>query len=283
MKASAFALPISHLEDNSMAEPRDTWSKAQIIASILTPILLFIFGFTISTRQKKLEDAQSQYQKDTDNVRQKAEDDQKSIDRVVGSVKDLNSDKPTEQLVAIQLLSIELDKAKKDFHLELLASALPTLVKLSTCNRDPKDPVQLQASTLLNAVSAGTTFSIPKDIKCSEDPTVASIFIQIQDSDQSAPAKLIQASFATDKTVKVEGIELVKNAGPASTEVRYFRLVKTEGDGTLATRVAETLKSLGVSDAHAVPVNLSAPKFNSIRPKQLEIWFGRGPLNVKGV
>lgn len=82
-----------------MAEPRDGWAKMDILAKILTPVVIFGLGTWYNVNQNR------------------ATESQKVSDRIVSLVKSLSSDRVQERKAALALLQHE--KAKPPIELWL--------------------------------------------------------------------------------------------------------------------------------------------------------------------
>lgn len=247
-------------EDEHMPEQRDRWSKLDIIAGILTPILIFSFGTIISIQQHRSDEAQ------------------KIADRVADLVKSLNSDRPNEQLTAIALLRLEKQRHPNEVPDELLSRAVPVLVNLAVNDRNAQ--VSQQAQQLVSEVATNIAQADPSVAQATQNVTnelkniPARVYIQIGDEKQSDAAKAIQSKLR-ENDFNVPGIERVGNV-PRATEVRYFR--NDEKDE--ANRIVALLLSSNVPDAQAKYIS-GFENSKTLRPRQYEIWFSPAALGER--
>lgn len=234
-----------------MADLRDNWSKISIVASVLTPILLFAFGTLYSVQQDRMEEAQ------------------KSADRVTTLVKDLNSDKPNEQLMAILLLRREKQRHPEAVPDELLAGAVPALVNVAV--NDKNAEVSKQAQQLVTEVTAKADPAFAESVKSSVENLLARVYVHIRSEEQRNLAKQISNKLE-EKDLTVPGIERV-DSGPNTTELRYFR----QNEATEVNDLVDLLHTLNVPDAQ--------PKYmtgyensKNMRLRHYELWFSPSAL-----
>lgn len=235
-----------------MAESRDGWAKIDILAKVLTPIMLFLLGTMYSYYQSKAAEAQ------------------KTADRVATLVKSLNSDKSDEKLTAIFLLKREKQKHPDEVPDELLASAVPTLVNIAVNDRNAE--VSKQASQLVTEVTSKTDKSFSESVNKQVENLPARVYFHIQDEAQRSDAKQIENRLE-EKDLIVPGIERV-NRGPTATELRYFR--KSEEAG--ANEIITLLHQLSITDAKAKYI-AGYEDSSSIRPRHYELWFSLNALS----
>ena len=98
------------------------------------------------------------------------------------------------------------------------------------------------------------------------------VYLQILDNDQRPQAKVV-SDVLTRKGFKVQGIQWIRLpvTGINKTQVRYFRPDFADE----AKQIAALLQQAGVSEATAVPLNLSADT------GQIEVWFPRDAFPQK--
>ncbi|MDQ1636830.1 MAG: hypothetical protein QOF62_169 [Pyrinomonadaceae bacterium] len=233
-----------------MSDSRDSWSKVDIVAGVLTPILIFAFGVMYGSRQQKADEAQ------------------KSADRVASLVKDLNSDKPKEQLMAIVLLRREKQKHPEEVPDELLAGAVPALVNIAVNDRNAE--VSKQAQQFVTEVTANGDPALAASVKSSVENLPARVYIHIRDEKQRDAARQIEGKLE-EKDLNVPGIERL-DTGPNTTELRFFRR-DDEGE---VNEIVNLLNSLNV-DAKAKYVE-GYENSKAMRPKHYELWFSPSAL-----
>ena len=234
-----------------MADPRDTWSKVSIVASMLTPILIFAFGTLYSVQQDRMEEAQ------------------KSADRVTTLVKDLSSDNPNEQLMAIFLLRREKQKHPEEVPDELLAGAVPALVNVAV--NDTNAEVSKQAQQLVTEVTAKADPSLAESVKSSVESLKARVYIHIRGEEQRNAARQISNELE-EKDLNVPGIERV-DSGPNTTELRYFR----QNEATEVNGLVDLLHSLNVPDAQSKYIP-GYENSKAMRLRHYELWFSPSAL-----
>ena len=234
-----------------MAETRDNWSKISIVASVLTPILIFAFGTVYSVQQDRMEQAQ------------------KSADRVTTLVKDLNSDKPNEQLMAIFLLRREKQKHPEEVPDELLAGAVPALVNVAV--NDKNAEVSKQAQQLVTEVTAKADPSLAQSVKSSVENLKARVYVHIRDEAQRDLARQISDRLE-EKDFNVPSIERL-DTGPNATELRYYR----QNEAAEVNGLVDLLRTLNVPDARSkyMPDHENS---TNIRPRHYELWFSPSAL-----
>lgn len=237
-----------------MPEPRDRWSKIDIVSGILTPLLIFIFGTLISIQQHQTDESQ------------------KIADRVANLVKSLNSDKPGEQLTAIALIRLEKQRHPKEVPDELLSGAVPALVDLAINDRNPE--VSKQAQQLVSEVTTNIAKSDPtlaQNVKDNVQNIPARVYIHIRDEKQRDAAKLI-GNKLEEEDFNVPGIERL-SVGPGTSELRYFR--GSDKDG--AERIVGLLHGLNLPDAQAkyIPGHENS---KAMRDKHYELWISATAL-----
>lgn len=234
-----------------MADPRDKWSKFDIVAGILTPVFIFVFGALISYQQHKADEAA------------------KSADRVISLVKDLKSDKPEEQLTAILMLRREQKKHPEEVPDELLTSAVPTLVNIAVNDRNAE--VSKQARQFVTEVTANGDPALADSVKSNVQNLPARVYIHIRDEKQRDAARQIENKLE-EKDLNVPGIERL-DTGPNTTELRFFRQNEAgEVDG-----VVNLLHTLNVPDAKAKYVP-GYENSKAMRIRHYELWFSPSAL-----
>lgn len=237
-----------------MAETRarDMWEKIDIVAKIMTPVVLFALGTLYNLHQNKLTESQ------------------KVADRVTSLVKSLSSDKVDERKAALALLKYERARNPNAVPDELLSIALPALVQIA--KTDPNAEIAQAAQKLAKDVVGNTGVDLDADVKSQVDKEQGRIYMHIRNEGQRNTAKVILEKL-DKKGFATPGIELV-NVGPgAQTEVRFFR----KSEETEANEIAAFLKGLNVSDAATAYV----PGFENstaLRTRHYEIWFSPNSL-----
>ena len=237
-----------------MAETRtrDMWDKIDIVAKIMTPVVLFALGTLYNLHQNKLTESQ------------------KVADRVTSLVKSLSSEKADERKVALALLKYERAKNPNAVPDELLSLALPTLVQIA--KTDPNAEIAQAAQKLAKDVVGNTGVDLDADVKSQVDKEEAHIYMHIRNEAQRNTAKVILDKL-DKKGFATPGIELV-NIGPAAqSEVRFFR----RSEEAEANEIANFLKGMNVPDA----VSSYKPGYEnstSLRSRHFEIWFSPNSL-----
>ena len=206
-----------------MREPKDWWDKTDIVAKVLVPVVVATLGATY-TWQQHLKD-----------------DSQKSTDRGITLGKSLSRDNPREQQFAMVMLRNEKEKYPANVPNDLLAVALPPLLRLAATA--PTQDVAANAKQLAIDLSANT--NVADSVKKSVERTPARIYFHIRDEAQrataDADARQLQSRLGDDFVVP--GVERVAS-GPGRTELRYFRMI----DEPEAIRIDEVLKEIGVEN-----------------------------------
>lgn len=237
-----------------MAETRtrDLWDKIDIMAKIMTPVVLFALGTLYNLHQNKITESQ------------------KVADRVTSLVKSLSSDKADERKAALALLKYERARNPNAVPDELLSIALPTLVQIA--KTDPNAEIAQAAQKLAKDVVGNTGVDLDADVKSQVDKDQARVYLHIRTENQRNTAKVILEKLDR-KGFATPGIELV-NLGPgAQSEVRFFR----KNEEAEANEIANLLKGMNVSDA----VTKYYPGFEnstSLRSRHYEIWFSPNSL-----
>ncbi|MBS1788619.1 MAG: hypothetical protein JST85_12900 [Acidobacteria bacterium] len=232
-----------------MAETRtrDLWDKIDILAKIMTPVVLFALGTLYNLHQNGITESQ------------------KVADRVTSLVKSLSSDKVDERKAALALLKYERSKNPNAVPNELLSIALPALVQIA--KTDPNAEVAQAAQKLAKDVVGNTGVDLAADVKNQVDQEQARVYMHIRNENQRNTARVILEKLAR-KGLNMPGIELV-NFGPTDqTELRFFR----KSEEAEANEIAGFLKELNITDA--VPKYF--PGFEnstSLRSRHYEIWF----------
>src|SRR5215204_1783663 len=234
-----------------MAEQRDSWSKIQIIAGVLTPVLIAAFGSLISYQQGKASEAQ------------------KTADRVTNLVKSLHSEKSGERLTAILLLQREKQKHPDEVPDELLAGIVPTLVNVALNDRNPE--VSKQAQALVTEVTEkAQDKSLAENVKKNVTNLPARVYIHIRNESARTVAKHIQDTLS-ENAFNVPGIELM-DVGPETNEVRFFR----RSEEVEANRIQKLLQTvIGRVETKYVPGFEDSP---SMRARHFEVWLA--PRNL---
>ncbi len=228
-----------------MPEQRDWYDKTDLVAKILTPVVIFLLATIYSCQQKKIDV------------------EQKSLDRVTNLAKNLSSDKPAEQKVALALITQEKQLHPDLIPNEILAAALPQVLQLATNAENPE--VAAQAQKL--ALDLGENTNIAQDIKTSIANIPPRIYMQIPDENLRDQAGEIKRKLESLGYV-VPGIERVRSA-PGPTQVKYFK----KGEEREAHTIATQLNDLGVTDASEIYIQGFEDSKN-MRSRHYEIWFG---------
>ena len=229
-----------------MTEARDGWSKIDIIAGIMTPILIAGFGTAFSWQQHKADEAQQ------------------TANRVAGLVRDLSSDRPEVKLAVLTLLSREREKHPEEVPEVLLASTAPTLVSLY--KNDSNAEVARAAQQLVKDLSVKTEPALASSVAQPVEQ-ISRVFIHVQSEDQREMARQIQAKLEVDGYVVPSIVPVT--VGPRSPELRYLRRAEEKEAAQIATRV----NSLNLVDLR--PKYLDGYEDSkTLRPKTYELWFG---------
>jgi len=232
-----------------MAETRtrDKWAKIDILAKIMTPVVLFAMGTLYNMHQNRIAEAQ------------------KVADRVTSLVKSLSSDKVEEQKAALALLKYEKSKNSAAMPDEFLNNVLPALMQIAKTHKNAEvaQAAQQLARDVVSNGDPGLVTAIHQQAG-SEQPRV---FIHIRDEGQRSDARRI-GSWLEDRGHIVPDFEKA-NLGPTdATEVRYFRKAEEQE----ANEIASLLKTWSVPDARAVYF----PGFETsklARTRTFEVWF----------
>jgi hypothetical protein len=235
-----------------MPEERDWYDKTDLAAKILTPIIIFLLGATYSYQQSK------------------ADQEQKSMDRVISLTKNLTSGNPGEQQVALALIAREKQLHPDLIPNELLAVALPEVVRVAINSSNPETAEQAKKV----AVDLSANTNLAQDVQTSVENVSPRIYIHIPEEGLRDEAKQIESRLEALNYI-VPGIEKVSSS-PSGAEVRYFK--KTEEPE--ARKLAQQLRDLGVSDAKEAYVSGSEVS-TKIRPRHFEIWFGPNSFSAK--
>ena len=233
-----------------MAETRtrDLWDKVDILAKIMTPVVLFALGTLYNLHQNKITESQ------------------KVADRVTSLVTSLSSDKVDERKAALALLKYERSKNPNQVPDELLAIALPALVQIA--KTDPNPEVAQSAQILAKDVVGNTGVDLDADVKSQVDKEEARIYMHIRNESQRNSAKVILDKL-DKKGFATPGIELV-NFGPANqSEVRFFR----RSEEAEANEIAGFLKGMNISDTITTMYFPGFEDSKSLRHQHFEIWF----------
>lgn len=229
-----------------MPETRDTWSKVNIVAGVLTPLLIFVFGTVYGYQQNKAGEAQ------------------KTADRVATLVKSLHSEKPDERLTAIFLLKREREKHPEEVPDELLAGAVPALVNIAVNDRNAE--VSKQAQQLVTEVTAKADATLGESVKKNVENVSARVYIHIREETQREAARKIELKLE-EKELNVPGIEKL-DTGPNTSELRFFR--KSEADEV--NGIVQLLRALNVSDIEAKYIP-GYENSTAMRPRHYELWL----------
>lgn len=236
-----------------MAETRtrDLWDKIDILAKIMTPVVLFTFGTLYNMHQTKINEAQ------------------KASDRVASLVKSLSSPNIEERKTALALLNYEKSKHPGAVPDDLLTNILPALVQLAKSEKDAdvaKTAEKLAKDVVAN-VEPGLVTAVQNQV--ADDP--GRIFMHILDEGQRSDARRI-AGQLEDKGYHVPVSEKV-TAVPALTEVRFFHSEEVKE----ATDLAATLQGLGVAEAK-VSDHSGSKNASRVRKRTFEVWFSSKSL-----
>jgi hypothetical protein len=229
-----------------MNEPRDGWSKAEIICTalgaIVLPAALFVVGNRLTTQQESAAEAGRQ------------------AERLTALLQPLASENPRERRLAIEVIGYL--GQNRQLPMELLQ------VLLNIARTEPDSGVAQDVSQALARVEQGNPSLAPliqKDLKSLQ----ARLYFHIDTESQRAAAQTLATQIAS-----VQGLDLVvpgieRVAWRNRSELRFFK--KT--DQQEAARIVQDLRRFGA----AVSVrDLSARYEGSdrIRPRHFELWLG---------
>ena len=237
-----------------MAESRtrDLWDKVDIVAKIMTPVVLFALGTLYNLHQNKVTESQ------------------KVADRVTSLVKSLSSDKTDERKAALALLKYERARNPNAVPDELLSIALPALVQIA--KSDPNAEVAQAAQNLAKDVVGNTGVDLAADVKSQVDKEQARVYTHIRNESQRNTAEIIRGRL-DKKGYNTPGIEVV-NIGPSTQpEVRFFR----KSEEKEANEIAAFLKELNVTDVTTKYVS-GYEDSTQLRSRHFEIWFSPNSL-----
>ncbi|MEK7830889.1 MAG: hypothetical protein AAB401_07380 [Acidobacteriota bacterium] len=226
---------------------RDLWDKIDILAKIMTPVVLFVFGTLYNMHQNRVAESQ------------------RAADRVASLVKSLSSQNVEERKTVLALLSYESSKNPAAVPEDLL------LVLIQLAKTDRNAEVAQSAGQLAKAVISDADTELMNVVhqQVSSDP--GRIFMHILDEGQRSDARRIAGRFE-DKGYYVPVSEKV-SAVPSVTEVRFFHSDEAHEAG----EIVSLLQSLGLADAKVNDQSgsKSAPR---VRKRTFEIWFSANSL-----
>lgn len=238
-----------------MAETRtrDLWDKIDILAKIMTPVVLFTFGTLYNMHQTKINEAQ------------------KASDRVMSLVKNLSSPNIEERKTALALLNYEKSKHPGAVPDDLLTNILPALVQLAKTEKNSE--VAQSAEKLAKDVVANVEPGLVAAVNQQVAETPGRIFMHILDEGQRSDARRIAGRFE-DKGYYVPLSEKV-NAVPAITEVRFFHHEEAQE----AEEMVSLLRTLGVAEVK-VSDHSGSKNASRVRKRTFEIWFSSKSLRL---
>jgi hypothetical protein len=229
-----------------MDEPRDLWSKAEIICTalgaIVLPMALFVVGNRLTAQQEAAAEAGRQ------------------AERLTALLQPLASENARERKLAIEVMGYL--GQNKQLPVELLQ------VLLNIAKTEPDSSVAQDVSQAIARVERANPdlrTLIQSDLKTQQ----ARLYFHINDESQRSPAQTLATQIANGQglDVLVPGIERVN--GPDRSELRFFK--KT--DQAEAARIAQALARLGT----AVSVKDLSARYESsdrIRTRHFELWLG---------
>jgi hypothetical protein len=231
-----------------MGETRDGWGRAEVIiggigalGSIAIPVMLFVVGNAISTRQA--EDSARQLQADR-------------VERMLGHLASTNPDERrlavkvvkyfsgTEQAFPEALIPILIEVASSDAQEDVAASASLALEKVA---KGAAGPIASAAQTGLSTLPPRLNVRAATD-----DARVA-----------AASATVAQSDVVLTKQQTASPAEV-----PQGTELRFFRAE----DRIQAQQLAGKLAQRGI---RASVVDLSAKKEGPSRPRNFDLVMGK--------
>jgi HEAT repeat protein len=229
-----------------MGEPRDRWSKAEILLSALgalvMPVVVLIVGQWLTAQQQMMADATRQ------------------AERLTSLLPPLASDNPRERRLAIEVAGYLAQSGQLPLEL------VPALVNIVGTDGNAKT-AQAASQALANVEQANPQLreQIQSDIKAFP----ARLYFHIGNEAQREAARRLASAVRTSlgQELVVPGIEKVP--GPSQSELRFFKKAERQD----AEKIAETLRAMGV------PVevrDLSARYEGSpqVRPQHFELWLG---------
>jgi hypothetical protein len=231
-----------------MPEQRDSWSRIEIGARILTPLVIFGLGIWFNIHQQS---------KDAVDIR---------TQRYMEFGKMLSSDKALERTLALSMFEIERVRHLGDVPDELLSIAIPQLVALAST--DPNADVAKRAQQLALDLSKNTRYAELVVGKVVRAPAL--VYFHIQDEMQRQQARDYVAQLQTrfDATqLIVPGIQRV-DVGPGRMELRYFR----KNEESDANRIRDALQKIGLNAPTSYVSGYEQSQ--SLRPLHFELWFG---------
>ena len=188
---------------------------------------------------------------------------QKSRDRVIALGESLSSGDPSTQRFAIAMLRLEKEKHPNEVPDEILALALPELINLAASA--PSASVASEAKDLAIELTAETT--IAESVESSVEDSPARVYFHIRDESQRQQAiddaRRLEARLGEDFVMP--GVERV-SAGPAATELRYFR----PAERAEATTIVAALNDCGVAD---LSLRYTAGYETRLRLRHYELWY----------
>jgi len=227
-----------------MPENRDWFTKVDLTAKILTPVMIFALGTMYSCRQSKVDL------------------EQKTMDRMVSLCKSLSSSSPSEQKIALALINQQKKNYPNLISDEILAVALPEVIEVATNSKNAD--VAEEAKRVAVDLSANTT--LERTVKTSVENIQPRIYMHIPDENLRDDAKRIEGALEA-LNYSVPGIEKVR-FDLANTQVRYFKAAEEQE----AKQIADQIRSLGISDTKEIYIGGSEGS-NAIRPRHYEVWF----------
>lgn len=247
---------------SSADEPRDKWSKAEIIVGVLSgillPIVVAIVGGIYTYVQDKNQEANAVQDQQNEEISHRA-------DRATNLLKHFASESKRERLLAIKVAE-QLGKDK-----QLPDELVPVLIEIA--KNDPSADVSGAAAEATSKVTEVTTINQAgnvETVKSTAGEVIAAIpprvYFHIRNESQRERAEQIAAKLQ-DQGFIVPGIERL-DAGPPHTELRFFK----GSDPTDTQTLVKALDQLGLK---VDQVDLSNRYKNStaIRPRHYELWI----------
>lgn len=241
----------------SDSEPRDWWSKAEIVTKIISSIAAVFLPVALLM----VSDQFNQRQRTSDEKKQEAaalkQQDENIANRLPKLIQQLSSNNPIEKELSLQSALYLATKKQLPPELMPVLTSVATSVANNDKNKKTRDEVR---KSLLNAAEQNPAFAPEIKAKLS-----TLVYLQIATEAQREKAIKIQSDLIQNK-FSAPGIEnvsknKVKIEIPNITEVRYFR----DEDKTQIEKIKNILKSNGITTVREDKV--------AGTDQQIEIWF----------
>lgn len=230
-------------------EPRDAWSKFDVITKaisiLLLPVVLFVASNMYTAQQRTANENVLREQQRADGMRYKA-------DRLAMMVKSLSSENERERLVALQVLeSLVISH-------QVLTENLRAVLENFASNGSAAE--QELATAIIKRHYAQEELASGTDVR-------PRLYLDICDENQRQKANEAKSALEREGFA-VLAIGKVPVGPPETTQVRYFHS-REQGE---ARKIADALTRLGLKNAKAVYFS-EYEHDESAPPRQYEVRF----------